>query len=79
MAWIGRDLKYHPIPAPCCGKEHLPVDQVAQSPISLALDTSSLLSGVATGEWAEHELIFGVQAGMCQPVTLGYNHPVLSL
>jgi len=33
MVWVGKNLKNHPIPTPCGGQGHLPLDQIAQSPI----------------------------------------------
>ncbi|EOA97032.1 hypothetical protein Anapl_17450, partial [Anas platyrhynchos] len=38
MVWVGRDLKDHPVPPPCHGLGHLPLDQVAQSPIQPGLE-----------------------------------------
>ena len=38
LVWVGRDLKAHPVPALCHGQGHLPLDQVAQSPIQPGLD-----------------------------------------
>jgi len=38
MVWVGRDLTYHLVPTPCHGQGHLPLDQVAQSPIQPGLD-----------------------------------------
>ena len=32
MVWAGRDLKAHPVPTPCHGQGHLPLEQVAPSP-----------------------------------------------
>ena len=37
MVWVGRDLKDHLIPAPCHEQGHLPLHQVAQSPIQPGL------------------------------------------
>jgi len=33
MAWVGRDLKDHPVPTPCCGQGCQSPDQAAQGPI----------------------------------------------
>ena len=33
MVWVRRDLKDHLVPTPCHGQGHLPLDQLAQSPI----------------------------------------------
>ena len=30
-SWVGRDLKAHPVPTPCHGQGHLPLDRVAPS------------------------------------------------
>lgn len=38
VAWIGRDLKDHLIPAPCPGQGHLSGEQLAQSPNHLGLE-----------------------------------------
>lgn len=31
MVWVGKDLKEHLVPNPCCGLGHLSLDLVAQS------------------------------------------------
>jgi len=33
MVWVGKDLKDHPVPTPLPWQGHLPLDQVAQSPV----------------------------------------------
>jgi len=33
MAWVGRDLKAHPVPTPCYGQDCHPLDQAAHGPI----------------------------------------------
>ena len=38
MCWVGRDLKDLPVPLPCHGQGHLPLDQVVQSPIQPGLE-----------------------------------------
>ena len=38
MALVGRDLKAHPVPSPCSGQGHLPLDQAAQGPIQSGLE-----------------------------------------
>ncbi|EOA93912.1 hypothetical protein Anapl_14400, partial [Anas platyrhynchos] len=38
LVWVGRDLKDHPVPAPCHGQGHLPPAQAAQSPIQRGLE-----------------------------------------
>lgn len=35
MAWLGRDLKDHPVPTPCGGQGHLPAETIAANPASL--------------------------------------------
>lgn len=35
---MGRDPKEHPIPTPCHGQGHFPLDQVAPSPVQSALE-----------------------------------------
>jgi len=42
MAWVGRDLKDHEAPTPCCSQGHQPpyliLDQAAQGPIQPGLE-----------------------------------------
>ena len=38
MAWMGRDLKHHPVLTPCCGQDCYPLDQAAQGPIQHGLE-----------------------------------------
>jgi len=38
MVWVGRDLQRSSSPTPCHGQGHLPLDQVAQSPIQPGLE-----------------------------------------
>ena len=38
MVWVGRGLYDHPVPTPCYRQGHLPLDQVAQSPIQPGLE-----------------------------------------
>uniref|UniRef100_A0A672TM59 Uncharacterized protein n=1 Tax=Strigops habroptila TaxID=2489341 RepID=A0A672TM59_STRHB len=38
MVCVGRDLKAHPVPVPCHGQGHLPLDQVAPSPVQPGLE-----------------------------------------
>jgi len=38
MVWVGRDLRDHVVPTHCYGQGHLPLDQVAQSPIQPGLE-----------------------------------------
>ncbi|XP_061317325.1 keratinocyte-associated protein 3 isoform X2 [Pezoporus flaviventris] len=38
MVWVGRDLKAHPVPTPCHRQGHLPIDQVAPSPVQPGLE-----------------------------------------
>jgi len=33
MAWVGRDLKAHPVPTPCYGQDCHPLGQPAHGPI----------------------------------------------
>jgi len=40
MAWVGRDLKGHPVPTPCHGQGCHPAAQAAQGPPNLALNAS---------------------------------------
>lgn len=40
MVWVGNDLKDHLVPTLCHVPGHLPLDQVAQSPVNLSLKTS---------------------------------------
>ncbi|EOB08416.1 hypothetical protein Anapl_06434, partial [Anas platyrhynchos] len=60
MAQVGRNLKDHPFPPPCHGQEHLPPDQVAQSPIQPGL---------------EHLQGWGIHNFSGQPVP-GPHHPL---
>ena len=59
MVWVGRDLKDHLVQPPCHGQGHLPLDQVAQSPIQPGL-------GHCQG-WGSHSL-----SGQPVPVS---HHP----
>jgi len=38
MVWVGRNLKDYLVQPPCHGQGHLPLDQVAQSPIQPGLE-----------------------------------------
>jgi len=38
MAWVGRDLRTHTVPSPCCGQDFHPPAQDAQAPIQLGLE-----------------------------------------
>ena len=38
MVWVGKDLKDHLVPPPCHGQGHLPLAQVAQSPVQPGLE-----------------------------------------
>jgi len=38
MVWVGRDLIDHLVPTPLHGEGHLPLDQVAQSPVQPGLE-----------------------------------------
>ena len=38
MVWVGRDLQDHVVPTPCCRQGHLPLDQVAHSPVQSGLE-----------------------------------------
>lgn len=59
MVWIGRDLKDHKAPTPQCYRQgHLPLEQVAHSPIQLGL---------------EHLQGWGVQNLSGQPVAAPYH------
>jgi len=37
MVWVGRDLEGRVVPTSCCRQGHLPLNQVAQSPIQPGL------------------------------------------
>lgn len=38
MVRVGKDLKHYLVPNLCCGQTHLPLHQVAQSPIQPSLE-----------------------------------------
>ena len=38
MAWVGKDLKAHPVPTHCCGQGCHPAAQAAQGPIQPGLE-----------------------------------------
>jgi len=38
MAWVGRDLRTHPVPSPCCGQDFHPPAQDAQAHIQFGLE-----------------------------------------
>uniref|UniRef100_A0A672UYG3 Tripartite motif containing 65 n=1 Tax=Strigops habroptila TaxID=2489341 RepID=A0A672UYG3_STRHB len=43
MVWVGRDLKAHSVPTPCHGQGHLPLEQVAPSPVQPGLEHSPFM------------------------------------
>ena len=56
FAWVGRDLRDHPVPAPpccrpCCQPLNQTLDQVAQCPIQLGLEHLQWLDTKDTSKW----------------------------
>ena len=56
MAWVGRDLKDHKAPTPCCRQGHQPpyqiLDQAAQAPIQPGLEHLQGWTGHPQPPWA---------------------------
>ena len=50
MAQVGRDLKAHPAPTPCCGQGCHPAAQLPRAPSNLALSAS--MDGAPQLLWA---------------------------
>lgn len=45
MAWVGRDMKNHPVPSPLPWAGQLPLDQDVQSPIQFGLNLNREITG----------------------------------